>query len=127
VIQIGPNTNAIRVSLIRRDFSDCINSDVHATDPNAIGAIGGSVVITRSDSNYRAAVSIDKGTPNTTYNFFLKCHGKLGDVRTDARGVGSGSFQFGAGGLGPKWAFDMYPDGAPYGNKFQSEQVQAMH
>ena len=103
--------------LVRQDFSDCGNADVSAGDASRVG---GSVVLTRrADGSATAIVSLDRGTPNTTYHFFLKCVRFLGDVRTDANGSGSGTFTL-PGGQGDSPTFDMYPEGAPAGNKFQS-------
>jgi hypothetical protein len=47
----------------------------------------------------------------------------LGTVSTDDEGVGITSFDFPTNSVGNVYAFDSYPDGAPPGNKFQSEKV----
>ncbi len=39
-------------------------------------------------------------------------------------GAGAGIFTIPSGGVGQVFAFDMYPNGAPAGNKFQSIQVK---
>ena len=64
-----------------------------------------------------------KAAPNTNYNFFLKCHFLLGVIKTDATGHGNNTFTFPTNVTGPVYAFDMYPDGAPLGNKYQSVQI----
>ncbi|MGJ4998999.1 hypothetical protein [Bradyrhizobium sp. HKCCYLR20261] len=61
--------------------------------------------------------------PNTSYHFFLKCVRLLGDIKTDDDGTGMASFDFKASEVGARFAFDMYPEGAPPGEKFQSLPV----
>ena len=61
--------------------------------------------------------------PDTTYHFFLKCVRLLGDIRTDDEGIGQAVFTFQTNSVGAVFGFDIYPDGAPPGNKFQSVQV----
>jgi hypothetical protein len=107
--------------MIRQDQSDCANADVNASDPSRIG---GSVWLVRqADGNTSVKVAIT-GTPNTTYHFYLKCVRQLGDIKTQDEGEGVGLFQFATKDTGPTLAFDMYPEGAPSGNKFQSVQVK---
>jgi hypothetical protein len=122
VVTIPDALPSVHVSLVRRDFSDCVNSDVIA----GLNNIGGTLSIRKSNGYYRVALDLNGGTPSTTYHFFLKCHGELGTVTTDAAGAATGEFQFPVGEVGDVWAFDMYPSGAPAGNKFQSEPVR-MH
>ena len=111
----------IWVPLIRQDSSDCLNSNVNANDPDRIGGI---VVVARAaDGSFRVDVTINKGTPDTTYHFYLKCVQQIGDIRTDRDGVGTGSFVFAVNLVGAAFAFDSYPEGAPSGNKFQSVKV----
>jgi hypothetical protein len=44
----------------------------------------------------------------------------LGNVVTDASGRGTATFEFASSLVGSRIAFDMYPPGAPRGNKFLS-------
>lgn len=107
-------------ALVRQDFSDCDNSNV--TDPGP-DRIGGAIEIIQTPAGATTAnVEILRGTPNTSYTFYWKCHNALGTIQTDAGGEGEGSFQFQAA-VGHLLAFDMYPDGAPLGNKFQSVAI----
>jgi len=107
---------------VRQDFSDCLNSNVRNTDPDTAG---GTVTVTRdANATYTASISLVNAAPNTKYNFFLKCVHQLGNIQTDGEGHGAATFQFSASLVGAAFAFDMYPDGAPAGNKFQSEQVR---
>jgi hypothetical protein len=64
------------------------------------------------------------GSVNTRYNFYLKCVRQLGTIKTDDEGSGVEVFDIPAGDVKPIITFDMYPDGAPAGNKFQSTQVK---
>ncbi len=106
--------------LVRQDFSNCDNTDVSGSDPSRIG---GNVTIVQSAAGATTAVvGITRGTPNTIYNFFWKCQRQLGTVQTDANGGGTASFTFQAA-AGQTFTFDMYPDGAPLGNKFQSVRI----
>jgi hypothetical protein len=62
-------------------------------------------------------------SPNTTYHFYLKCVRQLGDIKTGDEGTGFATFVFPTSSVGSTYAFDMYPEGAPSGNKFQSVTV----
>ena len=77
----------------------------------------------RSGATTNVKVGIT-GTPNTKYHFFLKCVRILGDIQTYDEGVGEGSFSFKTNEIGNVFAFDMYPEGAPTGNKYQSVTVK---
>ena len=110
----------VQVELVRQDFSDCTNSNVKSA-PETFG--GTAWVARNSDGTTTVKVAIT-GTPNTTYHFFLKCVRILGDVKTYDEGEGSGLFTFPSNQVGNVFAFDMYPEGAPAGNKFQSVQVK---
>lgn len=108
------------VYLVRQDESDCTNSNVPTVDsPN----IGGDLSIHRgSDGNTTVKVAMT-ASPNTTYHFFLKCVMQLGDITTSDEGIGIAVFTFPTKYVGSIYAFDMYPEGAPPGNKFQSARV----
>ena len=122
-VLIGPAAaqTATSVSMVLQDFSDCSNANVK---DNGGGAPGGLVEILR---NKDGTTSIKVGlsaTPLTTYHFFLKCVRLLGDIKTDEDGTGEALFTLPANAVGPVFAFDSYPEGAPAGNKFQSVQVR---
>lgn len=123
VITIPSVLPTVRVALVRQDFSDCLNGDVTANDNSAIA---GHLTVTKNPGSYNVALNMTGGTPTTLYHFFLKCHGGLGDVTTDSGGAVTAQFQIPVADVGNVWAFDMYPEGAPAGNKFQSEAVR-MH
>lgn len=106
--------------LVGQDFSDCLNSDVVAKPGN----VGGEGMITRRDDGTTTVnIRLVKVAPNTTYHLFLKCYTLLGNIVTDATGKGDNTFTFRTDTAGPVYAFDMYPDGAPLGNKYQSVQI----
>jgi hypothetical protein len=108
--------------MVKQDFSDCGNSDVPAQP--AAGAVGGEAMVTRRDGGMTEVnVRLTKVAPNTTYHLFLKCVTLLGDITTNAQGRGNNTFMFQTGTMGNVFAFDMYPDGAPLGNKYQSIQI----
>lgn len=122
--QIGrgaANDNQIKiVTLIPQDSSDCQNSNVV---DNGDWTKGGLAYVTRN-SNGTTKVKVSATlTPNTAYHFFLKCVRHLGDIKTDDEGIGNGEFTFQTGTVGNVFGFDMYPEGAPPGNKYQSVQV----
>jgi hypothetical protein len=123
VAQIGRPTappNQKQVYLVRRDESNCTNSDVPNTDGPSVA---GNVWVTRtSDGQTNVKVAMT-AKPSTKYHFFLKCVRVLSDIWTDDEGVANVSFSFPTNSAGNVYAFDMYPDGAPPGNKFQSAQV----
>ena len=109
------------VSLVLQDFSDCTNANVN--DDNKI-LTRGQVSVVRNTDNGTTAVKIGiTAKPDTTYHFFLKCVRLLGDIKTDDEGIGETVFTFQTSSVGPVFAFDMYPEGAPAGNKYQSVQV----
>jgi hypothetical protein len=117
----GGNPAGTEVQLIRQDSSDCQNSNVNTNDPSLIG--GSAVVARGQDGNTTVYVTIT-AQPNTTYHFFLKCVRQLGDIRTGGEGEGNATFQFPTNAVGAVFGFDMYPEGAPAGNKYQSVQVR---
>ena len=107
--------------LVKQDYSDCGNANVSAQPP---AVLGGEIMVTlRDGGKFEANVRLTKVAPNTTYHLFLKCHYLLGDIRTDASGRGNNTFFFPTSDTGQVFAFDMYPDGAPLGNKYQAVQV----
>jgi hypothetical protein len=118
---VPKDPNQPQAYLVHKDFSDCQNSDV----PNADSpSVAGNVWVTRlSDGNTSVKVAVT-AKPSTTYHFFLKCVRHLGDIPTDSEGVGNASFSFATSSVGNVYAFDMYPEGAPAGNKYQSAQVK---
>jgi hypothetical protein len=114
------NPNQKQVYLVRLDQSNCTNSDVSNTDSPLVS---GNVWVTRSadgQTNVKVAMT---AKPSTKYHFFLKCVRLLSDIWTDDEGVANVSFSFPTSSAGNVYAFDMYPDGAPPGNKYQSAQV----
>jgi len=105
--------------LIKRDFSDCLNSDVSPGD----SPVGGYLTVDRgTDGSTHVRVSMS-GRPNTTYHLFLKCVRLIGDVSTGDDGFAIANFDFPTSWAGDVFAFDMYPEGAPLGDKFQSVRV----
>jgi hypothetical protein len=113
--------NVREVSMIRQDQSDCQNGNVNAQDPTRIG--GSAWVVRGTDGKTSVKIALT-ASPNTTYHFFLKCVRILGDVRTGDEGVAVGQFSFDSKEAGNTFAFDMYPEGAPAGNKFQSVTIK---
>jgi hypothetical protein len=119
--QTRADPNQQQVSLVRQDFSDCSNSNVSDQDPSRLG---GTVWVTRgADGITRVKVAMTV-KPNTSYHFFLKCVRLLGDIKTYDEGEGNAEFEFPTNSVGNAYAFDMYPEGAPPGNKYQSVQVR---
>jgi hypothetical protein len=113
-----PDPNLREVSMVQQDFSDCSNANVSP------GTIGGTAWVVRgSEGITRVKLGIT-AKPNTTYHFFLKCVRILGDITTQEEGEGIATFEFRTNEVGNVYAFDMYPDGAPAGNKYQSVQVK---
>jgi hypothetical protein len=107
--------------LVRQDFSDCQNQNVNASNPNMISGTIGAVRNNGGGLSVKVGIT---GSVNTRYNFYLKCVRQLGIIKTDDEGSGVEVFDIPAGDVKPIITFDMYPDGAPAGNKFQSTQVK---
>ena len=123
VAQLAPmpsDPNQRQVYLVRKEQSDCTNSDVPNVDSPLVA---GNVWVTRlHDGNTSVKVALT-ARPATTYRFFLKCVRPLADITTDDEGVAIASFAFPSSLVGAVYGFDMYPEGAPPGSKFQSAQV----
>jgi len=115
---IDPNQR--QVYLVRKDQSDCTNSDVPNTDSPLVA---GNVWVSRLNNGTTSLKIAMTASPKTTYQFFLKCVRQLGDITTDDEGVANVTFTFLTNQAGAVYAFDMYPAGAPAGNKFQSARV----
>jgi len=116
-----PDPSLRQVLLVRQDQSDCSNSNVSSSDPSLDRGV---VWVSRgSDGITRVKIAMT-ASPNTTYHFFLKCVRILGDIKTQDEGDGNTAFEFPTNSVGDVYAFDMYPEGAPAGNKFQSVQVK---
>jgi hypothetical protein len=110
----------LQVLLVRQDESDCQNGNVPTGDSNVSGTVS---LIRAFGSTTTVKVAIT-ATPRTTYHFFLKCVRQLGDITTDDEGIGEGSFSFTTREVGTAYGFDMYPEGAPLGDKFQSQTAR---
>jgi len=107
--------------LMRQDFSDCGNADVTGSNPTGIG---GMVRVKRGTDGVTRVMVAMTAKPNTTYHFFLKCVRILGDITTQEEGEAIVEFEFPTNSVGDTYAFDMYPEGAPAGEKFQSVTIK---
>jgi hypothetical protein len=108
----------VKASLIQQDQSDCLNTTVQ-DDPNRIR--GGEIFITPAGGgniDVQVALTADA---NTTYNVYLKCVRQIGVLVTTDDAIAVETFTIPD--PGAQFAFDIYPDGAPSGNKFQSMTV----
>ena len=112
---------SVKVSMVRQDFSDCQNGNVN--DNGGLLTSGTAWLLRNNDGTTTVKVGISVA-PDTTYHFFLKCVRLLGDIKTDDEGTGEAVFTFQTNEVGLVYGFDMYPEGAPAGNKFQSVQVR---
>jgi hypothetical protein len=110
-----------QVYLVKQDQSDCTNTTVPSGDsPN----VSGTVSLNRgSDGNTTVKIAMT-ASRDTTYHFFLKCVRQLGDITTGDEGTGLATFTFPTNSVDSTYAFDMYPEGAPPGNKFQAAMVK---
>ena len=117
----GAAAQEATVSLVRQDFSNCTNDDVN--DGGGRLTSGTLWLVRNPDGTTGVKVAMTVA-PDTTYHFFLKCVRQLGDIKTDDEGIGEALFSFPTSSVGNVFAFDMYPEGAPAGNKFQSVKVQ---
>jgi hypothetical protein len=114
------SANDRQVYLVRQDQSDCTNTTVPSGDsPN----VGGNLWLTRDSSGNTTVKVAITASPDTTYLFNLKCVKQLGTITTGDEGEGIASFTFPTNSVGATYGFDMYPNGAPAGNKFQSATV----
>jgi hypothetical protein len=116
----APELNSVQVYLVRQDSSDCTNSTVSNADTPAVG---GDITVVRNPGGTTDVKVAMTASPDTTYHVFLKCVRQIGDLKTGDEGAGIEVFSFPTSLVGNIFAFDVYPDGAPSGNKFQSVQV----
>jgi hypothetical protein len=79
--------------------------------------------LTRESNGTTQANVAVTGTPKTTYHFFPEMRSTIRDIPTDEEGIGKQSFEFATNSVGNVYAFAMYPEGAPAGNKYKSTQV----
>ena len=100
---------------------DCTNTTVPSGNPETVG--GDLLLIRGSDGNTTVKIAMTV-SPDTTYHFFLKCVRQLGDIKTGDEGTALATFTFPTDSVGSTYGFDMYPEGAPLGNKFQSATVK---
>lgn len=115
------NSGHREVYLIRQDWSDCTNTTVSNTEGPQLG---GYIWIVRNTDGTTSVMVAMTASPSTTYHVYLKCFRQLGDLTTGEEGAGIESFSFPTSLTnGNVYAFDIYPEGAPLGNKFQSVQV----
>jgi hypothetical protein len=112
--------NDRQVYLVRQDQSDCTNSTVPSGDSPDVG---GDLSLSRGDDGNTTVKVAMTASPDTTYHFYLKCVRQLGDIQTGDEGTGFATFTFPTNSVGATYGFDMYPDGASDGNKFQSATV----
>ena len=118
---VAQSGGAAMVSLVLQDFSDCQNGNV--SDGKEELARGRALIVRNSDGTTSVKVGMTL-VANTTYHFFLKCVRQIGDITTNDEGVGEAIFSFPTNLTGNVFAFDVYPEGAPAGNKLQSVQVR---
>jgi hypothetical protein len=115
---VDPNQR--EVYLVRKDQSDCVNSDVPNVDSPLVS---GNLWVTRLHDGNTSVKIAATVKPKTTYHLFLKCVRLLVDITTDEEGVANVTVAFPTSLVGAVYAFDMYPAGAPAGSKLQSAQV----
>ena len=119
--ETGSAQNAVLGYLVQQDFSDCQNNNVREGNPSNMG---GKVAVDRGSDGKTSVKVAMTAARLTTYHFFLKCIRILGDIKTDEEGIAEAEFTFPTSEAGNVFAFDMYPEGAPAGNKFQSTQIK---
>lgn len=114
-------SSQIEVYLVRQDSSDCTNSTVSNTEGPQLG---GYIWIVRDSGGTTSVKVAMTASPSTTYHVYLKCFRQIGDLTTGEEGAGIGNFSFPTNLTnGNVYAFDIYPEGAPSGDKFQSVQI----
>ena len=112
--------NQRQVVFVRQDTSDCSGRDVPNVDSPSVG---GTIWATRLfDGNTGVKVAMT-AKPNTTYRISIKCVRPIGDVKTDDEGIANLSLVFPTNLAGPEYSFELAPEGAPAGNRYQSAQI----
>jgi len=120
IVQRPTDPNQREVVLVRQDTSDCSGRDV----PNVESpSVSGTIWATRLfDGNTGVKVALT-AKPNTTYHVSLKCVRSIGDVKTDDEGIGNLSLVFPTNLAGAEYSFELAPDNAPAGSRYQSSQI----
>jgi hypothetical protein len=114
-------TSGMTRYLVKQDHASCTNDDVVASSSNAGGAV---TVFQMQSGPAKVVVRLGNGepsspAPNTAYHFDQKCVTTLGDITTDESGLGAALFDLSLGPGAPA-IFEMYPEGSPEGDTFQS-------
>jgi hypothetical protein len=123
----------VKVPLVLFDNTgSCINetmADYAAVNP---ALVGGFVNVHRNDDgSLLIVVHLKNGTPDTVYEFNIKCLGTFENrLVTNSQGVGNAIFTLppegfpsGTGAIPSVFAFDMFPHDIPADNIYQSAQV----
>jgi hypothetical protein len=118
--QVRLDPNQRQVVLVRQDTSDCSGSDV--PDVNS-PLVGGILLATQLFDGNTSVTLAMTGRPNTTYRVAVKCVRQIGNVTTDEDGVANVSFAFPTSLAGPVYSFELTPERAGAGDKYQSAQV----
>jgi hypothetical protein len=113
--------NQRQAVLVQQDTSDCSGQDVapNTDSPSVRGTIWATRLF---DGNTSVKVAIT-ARPNTVYHVSLKCVRPIGDVKTDDDGVGILSLAFPTNLVGAEYSFELAPDGASAGSRYQSAQI----
>lgn len=120
IVQRPTDPNQRQVVLVRQDTSDCSGRDV----PNADSPlVSGTIWATRLFDGSTGVKVAMTAKPNTTYHVSLKCARPIGDVKTDDEGIGNLSLAFPTNLAGAEYSFELAPDNAPAGSRYQSAQV----
>jgi hypothetical protein len=116
----------VKVGLVLKDFSTCTNDDVAEYAEANPDLVHGFVNVHFEEAGkLLLIVHLKYGTPNTEYQVSVKCVNTFEErLYTNPEGVGNAIYRVPPEwAVGPVFAIDMYPEGAPLGNKYQSVQV----
>lgn len=120
IVQRPTDPNQRQVVMVRQDASDCSGRDVPNVDSPSVG---GTIWATRLfDGNTGVKVAMT-AKPNTTYRISLKCVRPIGEVKTDDEGIANLSLVFPTNLVGAEYSFELAPEGAPAGSRYQSAQI----
>lgn len=120
IVQRPTDPNQRQVVMVRQDASDCSGHDVPNVDSPSVG---GTIWATRLfDGNTGVKVAMT-AKPNTTYRISLKCVRPIGEVKTDDEGIANLSLVFPTNLVGSEYSFELAPEGAPAGSRYQSAQI----
>ena len=115
---VDPNQR--QAVLVHQDASDCSGRDVPNTNSPSVRGTIWATRLFDGNTGLKVAMTANR---NTVYKITIKCVGPIGDLKTDEEGVGNLSLVFPTKIVGAEYSFELAPEVAPAGSRYQSAQI----